>query len=186
MTTKTWALTSARLVPAAFMLAACSGGGGGDGSLATAPGASVLVSSASEAIVESLAGGFGPQRPVGAACDSGLWTYDLGLDAGRLAWIRCDIAGTGTNPTDYTPSTGSRILSASEQASAKAALGAVHVSAARLCGADKNTMTLEIVGARASLVYGDDFYGCDMKHAQYVESNGLTNFGIVLNALAHN
>jgi hypothetical protein len=49
----------------------------------------------------------------------------------------------------------------------------VRVSARNVCGADKPTLTLTVFEGSAEMVYGDDFYACDMKEAHYVESAGL-------------
>jgi hypothetical protein len=166
-------------------VAACDGTplSGGD-TFATTPGASVLFPSATGAHFACVGGGFGGVPPAGAACDPALWTYAFDLTAGDLAWSRCDVAGTGADPADYTPSSGDRTLAGSDLASAKAALGAVTVSAGTGCGADKESLTLEILSSSGNVVYGDDFYACEKQYAHYVTSASLDNLRTVFTPLA--
>jgi hypothetical protein len=53
------------------------------------------------------------------------------------------------------------------------------------CGADKPYLTLEIVAASGSTLYGDDFYACNKTYAQYVVSDQLDQLGVVLRGMAH-
>ena len=46
-------------------------------------------------------------------------------------------------------------------------------------------LTLEIVAASGSTVYGDDFYACNETYAQYVVSDQLDQLGNVLRGMAH-
>ena len=53
-----------------------------------------------------------------------------------------------------------------------------------ICGADKPNWTIELASATASLIYGDDFYACQMMFDHYVESDGLSALVAVVVPLA--
>jgi len=162
-------------------------GSGGTGSGGTGPGGtkagdSVLVPDAQEVIWTDNGGGFIVLPPPGASC-SVRARYDWTLQ-GTLEWSMC----TGSDPTDagsYRMVTGRRELTADERTQAIAAARAVTISDRVMCGADKPTLTLEIVTPSGSIVYGDDFYACDKQYAQYVISAALDQLGNVLRGMAH-
>ena len=98
------ASTSIRALVAVTSLAAVVGcsKAGDEGAFATKPGQSVAVEGLSFAILTSHGGGFSGPRPQGAACDPGVWSYELALDAGTLSWSRCHVANSGQAAADYT------------------------------------------------------------------------------------
>ena len=81
--------------------------------------------------------------------------------------------------------TGSRVLTADERTQATAAARAVTISDRMTCGADKPNLTLEIVVASGSTVYGDDFYACEKMYDHYVSRATLDQLGSVLGGMAH-
>lgn len=161
-------------------IAGCSGGGDG---FATDPGESVLVASATSFTVSSSGGGYGPPLPQGAACDPGPLTYTVHLDSSVFDWDRCDIVGTIEAPTDYTPTAGSRTLSAAELDAARSAARMVRVANGMGCGADKPTYHMSVTSPTGTMVYGDNFYACLKQDLVYVESASLDNLGAVLRPL---
>jgi hypothetical protein len=141
---------------------------------AVTPDAGVLVGAVTEVAVESFGGGFpGAAQPAGAGCNPQLWRLDVTLGSGLFSWRWCTVMADGGTAADYVLTTGSRTLTASELAGVEAALAAVRVSARTDCGADKERLTMTVVQGSAQMVYGDDFYACDMMEAQYVQSQGL-------------
>jgi len=157
-------------------VAGCGGGGG----FATDPGESVLVDSATSFTLVSSSRGYGPPLPQGAACDNGLWEYTVHLTSSAFDWDRCDVAGTGSDPADYTRASGSRTLSAAELESARSAARMVRVSGEMLCGADRPSVHISVASASGSIVYGDDFYACLKLETAYVEGASLgTLYGVL-------
>ncbi len=162
-------------------LGACSSQGSG-----TNPGESVLVAGAQHVVWNNLGGGFAIPIPAGASC-SVKASYDFDLGAGTLGWNVCRITGNDySNPDAYNTETGSRVLAPDERAQATAATREVTVSDRMTCGADKPTVTLEIVGTSGSALYGDDFYACEKLYAHYVDSGQLDQLGTLLDGMAHN
>ncbi len=161
-------------------IAGCGGGGGG---FATDPGESVLVDSATSFTVVSSSAGYRVPPPQGAGCDPGLWTYTVHLDTSVFDWDRCDVAGTGSEPADYTRATGSRTLSAGELDTASSAARMVRVAGGMGCGADKPTYHMSVTSPAGTIVYGDDFYACLKQDVVYVESASLDNLHGVLRVL---
>jgi hypothetical protein len=155
---------------------------GDESGFATKPGQSVAVEGLSFATLASHGGGFSGPRPQGAACDPGVWSYELALDAGTLSWSLCQVANSGQAAADYTPVTGWRALSASEQTDAERALRDVRVSARMTCGADKGSWDLTVTSPDGTLTYGDDFYACQDDYDHFVE--GLDGLADVLSQLA--
>jgi hypothetical protein len=162
-----------------YLSLAAIAGCGGD-SFATEPGQSVLVDSATSFALVSTGGGLVVPPPQGAACDPQIWTYTVHLDSSQLAWNRCNVDNSGTEPADYVPSTGTRTLTADELASAKAAARLVHVSGEMVCGADKPSWHISVSSPAGMMVYGDDFYSCLKREAAYVEGQSLSNLHTVL------
>jgi hypothetical protein len=159
-------------------------GCGGSVSSPPGPGDTVLVDSATAFSVISSSGGFGPLPPQGAACDPGIWTYGIDIGSSTLAWDRCNVAGTGSQATDYTRSTSSRTLSPAELDTAVSAARMVHVSTqTNSCGADKGTLHMSVTSNAGTTVYGDDFYACLKMDQAYVVSASLDNLSAVLYSL---
>ena len=157
-------------------------GAGGTGAGGTNPGDSVLVPDAQHVIWTNNGGGLIVLPPAGANCSVSA-RYELALQ-GWLAWSVC----SSSDPTDagsYTMVTGGRELIGSELSQATAAARAVTISGRTTCGADKPSLTLEIVAASGSTLYGDDFYACNKTYAQYVVSDQLDQLGSVLRGMAH-
>jgi hypothetical protein len=148
--------------------------GSKDGSpFATAPGATVLIGSATEVAVESVGGGFAVPPPSGAACDPQKWRDDIVFSTGVLSWRRCQVNNAGVDPSDYVKAPGSRTLTQSELADLRTAIDAVQVSSVRTCGADKPTLTLTVFEGSDHLLYVDDFYGCLKSFSAFVTSPQL-------------
>jgi hypothetical protein len=176
--TSTNKILSSLLYVSLAAVAGCGGGG-----FATDPGESVLVDSATSFTLVSSGGGFVRPPVQGAACDPGPWTYTVHLASSGFDWDRCDVAGTGSEPADYTRATGSRTLSAAELDSARSAARMVRVSGEMVCGADKPTVHMSVASASGSIVYGDDFYACLKLETAYVEGASLDNLHAVLRPL---
>jgi hypothetical protein len=151
----------------------------------TAPGDSVLVPGTDHVVWKRDGGGYGPEIPAGAACHLEA-SYDVSLKFGTLAWRVCRLSGTdSTDPAAFTVDESSRVLSSTEQAQARAAIGAVRVTDGTGCGADLAFMSLEVNSASGQIVYGDDFYGCRKLYQHYVNSDDLDRLLGVLDAMAH-
>ena len=103
-----------------------------------------------------------------------------------LAWSICRFSGTDyTDPAAFAVDLGSRMLSAAELAQARASIGAVKVSNGTSCGADLDSRSLEVNWNAGKIVYGDDFYACEMQYQHYVGTAGLAALGTVLYGMAH-
>src|SRR5262249_19843357 len=113
------------------------------GSAGKAPGDSVLRSDTERVIWKVTGRGFGPAVPAGAVCD-GSGSYDVDVQTGALAWNLCRITNMGFLASEYTPVTGSRMLTAAELAQTKAAIGDVKVTDSSTCGADLAQISLEV------------------------------------------
>jgi hypothetical protein len=187
MTHPRWTLRL-RLCSLAFpvlMGAACDGSGG-DGTLfETRAGASVVTPAVDAIVAKSAGGGLVGPGPQGGACDPQVWSFTFVL-SGELTWSRCLFSGTGAT-SEYTPSTGTRTLTATERDAARAAANAVKVSSRNICGADKPSLSVEVRAGESSKSYGDDFYACvtPPQFDHFVESQGLDNLGQMLTSLAH-
>ena len=165
-----------------FSIGAAAGCGSGD-PLVPDPGDSVLVENATGFAVASSGGGFVLPLPQGAACDPGIWTYTVRIDASQFLWDRCDVVGDATDPASYTPSSGSRVLPVNELDAALTAARMVHVSNQNICGADKPTVHMTVTSSAGDMVYGDDFYSCTKQDDAYVVSQELDNLAAHLRSL---
>lgn len=174
-------LAIASLAAAGF--SACSSQNSADPDAGATPSNSVLVKDAQHVIYKDDGGGFIVFPPPGAACSSD--SYDFDLQAGSLAWNICRGTDPG-NAASYSMVTGSRVLTSAERTQATAAARAVTTSDKTSCGADKPSLTLEVVAASGTTLYGDDFYACLMKYDHYVVSSTLDDLGVVLRGMAHN
>jgi hypothetical protein len=136
--------------------------------------------------LRSLAGGSEPGQLFGAPCDSGMWTYTLGLSDGTLSWNFCDVQGPFEDPASYSRRTGSRPLTATERDQARATVAALVPSHRTDCGADKGTWELEAHDAAGNTVlYGDDFYACQKRYQRYLTSESLEQLLAVVSPMAH-
>jgi hypothetical protein len=136
--------------------------------------------------LRSLAGGGEPGPVVGAPCDAGTWTYNLGLSDGTLSWNLCHRQGPFEDPASYSRRTGSRPLTAIERDQTRAAVAALVPSHRTECGADKGTWELEVHDAAGhAVVYGDDFYACHKRYQRYFTSESLEQLLAVVSPMAH-
>jgi hypothetical protein len=161
-----------------------AGGAGSGGSGSGGSGESVLPADTGYLIWRDYGGGFILSPPPGAACPY-MALYELDFQRRGMVWNVC----TGNDPvnlTSYVLKGAGRDLTPDEFTQAVAAARAVTLSDRTICGADKPTLTLEIGAASTgTVVYGDDFYACQMMYEHYVVSDQLDQLGTVLRGMAH-
>ena len=163
-----------------FVAAGCGGGGAG-GPTTPEPGDSVLGDSAISFLLATRGSLAAPQ---GWPCSPSALAYTVRLDTSEFAWDRCDYAaGPATDPANYTHAVGSRLLSAAELDTARAAARMVHVSSRTICGADKAEMFMSVTSPSGTLAYGDDFWACLMDYPAYVETESFDHLQAALSAL---
>ena len=161
--------------------AGSSGTGGSECSLATKPGAKVVVDCATKVTAKDAGTGFRPAAPMGSECD-GERTFTLALESGELEWSKC--IATGTTP--WKLDEGMRTLGAGELEAVMTALHMITVwDGMMLCGADKYTLTIDVTTPNGAQSYEDSFYSCNMKPGVIYVDNIDDSFG-KLDELAEN
>lgn len=171
-----------RSVVLVFLAAGCESAAPSN-SFSTAPGSSVLVGDVTQVTLTSRGGGFHGSPPSGAACDPAQWSYTVGFGDQTLSSITCSVTGDGTLPGDYLPITTLISPDPVQWQTVRAAIEGVTVSSQRTCGADADTRDLTVVRGEASLIYGDDFYGCVTSYSAFVTSASLGNLWSVVSAI---
>ena len=114
-------------------------------------------SDAAQMTVSNAGGGFIGPAPQGSECQSGQATYALTVATRAFTWQVCQTAVAAP----YTWASGQKVLEQTELDDLVTALKAVTLSMRDTCGADKSTLTLEVMTPSATHDYLDDFYACN-------------------------
>jgi len=155
-------------------------GTGGDCSLVTLPNARVVPDCATSVTLRNAGDGFRPQAPAGSQCQ-GESSYTLALQSGELSWSTCVFDASAPWQLEQ----GMRTLTAQERSDALEGLHAVTVwDRNNQCGADKPTLTIEVITPVGTHSYTDSFYSCNnAPNTTYVDNIDAA-FGALI-TLAH-
>jgi hypothetical protein len=149
-----------------------------------APGDALITPDVQNVLFQSTGGGLHGAPPSGAACDPAVWQYFITMSTHEVNWSGCDVIGASTDPASYTPAGVVNPLDASAWSAVSNALDGVYITGKMSCGADLDyrTLTIERAGNH-DVTFGDDFYACENKYVNYVDSNSLDNLYTTLSNL---
>jgi len=118
----------------------------------------VWPSSATQMVLKDSGGGFVVHGPQGSTCpEQGEGSYTLTTTDRKLAWHVCQ---PGTSGPLFAYVDGQRTLTPDQMNGVIAALQKVTPSTNTSCGADKQTLGLEVTASDGQHAYLDSFYAC--------------------------